>query len=123
MRLFHPPGQTHLNQTEQRDFPPSATLEAQRHRAYLEPACGEFVEPVEGLPVLLQETVAEFLILVLRNYKCRNILFLPAEILRVLVSQAKRVVIIPTCLKYLDALALFHPPSCLFSLIRYSFPP
>jgi len=58
------------------------------------------------LQVLLHETVAAFLILVLRNYKCRNILFLLAEILRVSVSQAKRVVIIPTFLKYLDASAL-----------------
>jgi len=44
------------------------------------------------LPVLLQGTVAGFLILVLRNYKSRNILFLPAIFLCVSVPQAKRVV-------------------------------
>ena len=52
-------------------------------------------ELVEGLQALLRGTVAEFLILVLRNYECRNILFLPAGILRASVSQAKRVDIIP----------------------------
>ena len=35
----------------------------------------EFLKPLLFLPVLLQKTVAGFLILVLRNYKCRNILF------------------------------------------------
>jgi len=47
-----------------------------------------FCEYLLFLQVFLQETVAEFLIQVLRNYKCRHILFSPSDPLCVSVSQA-----------------------------------